>query len=101
MEIILGIIVIAVIAYVLTKKKDVAEANESTTAAPDLRDLPAGTEAAVVTGANTEAVYIAPEAVAPESVVTEALPVAVEEAVAEEVAVEAPAKKKRTRKAKE
>jgi hypothetical protein len=116
MEIILGIIVIAVIAYVLTKKKDVAEANESAPAAPDLRDLPAGTEAAIVVGAGTETmVVIVPDAVAPAAVVEEAVakalanteavviaPEAVtEEVVAEEVAVEAPAKKKRTRKAKE
>jgi len=94
MEIILGIIVIAVIAYFLTKKKDVAEANESTPAAPDLRDLPAGTEASVVVGAGTETmVVIVPDAVAPDAVV--------EAVVTEEVAVEAPAKKKRTRKAKE
>ena len=99
MEIILGIIVIAIIAYVLTKKKDVAEVNESTTAASDLRDLPAGTEAAVITGANTEAVYIAPEAVAPDAIVEAVVEAPV---VTEEVAVEeAPAKKKRTRKAKE
>jgi hypothetical protein len=104
MEIILGFIVIAIIAYVLTKKKDVVEANESTTAEPDLRDLPAGTEASIVVGAGTETmVYIAPEASAttPIPLVVAIEEVAVEEAVAEEVAVEAPAKKKRTRKAKE
>ena len=95
MEIILGIIVIAIIAYVLTKKKDVAEVNESTTAASDLRDLPAGTEAAVITGANTEAVYIAPEAVAPDAVVEAVVEAPV---VTEEVAVDVPAKKKRTKK---
>ena len=99
MEIILGIIVIAIIAYVLTKKKDVAEVNESTAAAPDLRDLPAGTEAAIVVGAGTEAmVVIVPDAVAPDAVVEAVVEAPV---VTEEVAVEAPAKKKRTRKAKE
>ena len=96
MEIILGIIVIAIIAYVLTKKKDVAEVNESVT---ETVELPAGTEAAVITGANTEAVYIAPEAVAPDAIVEAVVEAPV---VTEEVAVEeAPAKKKRTRKAKE
>lgn len=92
MEIILGIIVIAIIAYVLTKKKDVAEVNESVT---ETVELPAGTEAAVITGANTEAVYIAPEAVAPDAVVEAVVEAPV---VTEEVAVDVPAKKKRTKK---
>lgn len=77
MEIILGIAILALVAYVFTRKKDVAEANAEE-APYKVEVQPAVTEAADVT-----AVYIAPEAAA-----TTPIP----------LVVEAPAKKPRAKK---
>jgi hypothetical protein len=82
MEIILGIAILALVAYVFTRKKDVVEANAEE-APYKVEVQPAGTEAAIVTGANVTAVYIAPEAAA-----TTPIP----------LVVEAPAKKPRAKK---
>jgi hypothetical protein len=68
MEIILGIAILALVAYVFTRKKDVAEANAEE-APYKVEVQPAGTEAAIITGASAEAVVIVPEAVAPAAVV--------------------------------
>lgn len=80
MEIIVGIAVIALVAYVLTRKKDVAEANE---AAPYKVETP------------VPAGDIAPQ---PEPATTP-IPLVVEGAGAIEVPAEASAKKPRAKKA--
>jgi monoamine oxidase len=82
MEIIVGIAVIALVAYVLTRKKDVADANE---AAPYKVETP------------VPAGDVAPQ---PEPATTPIplVPLAVEGAGAVEVPAEAPAKKPRAKK---
>jgi hypothetical protein len=85
MEIILGIAVIAIVAYVLTRKKDVAEANDSASYKVET-PVPAGD--------------IAPQpepATTPIPLVVEGVG-AVEVPAEAPVAVEAPAKKPRARK---
>ncbi len=78
MEIIVGIAVIALVAYVLTRKKDVAEANE---AAPSKVDAPAQEQ--IIAVGEPPATVVIP----------------VEGAGAVEVPAEAPAKKPRAKKA--
>lgn len=78
MEIIIGIAVIALVAYVLTRKKDVAEANE---AAPYKVDAPAQDQMVAV--GEPPATVVMP----------------VEGAGVVEVPAEAPAKKPRAKKA--